>query len=164
MRRAREAAGMSAIKASRALGYKSPNVVTKWENGDNRPDPDDVARLADIYGVAVQTLFADPAAGAPAPASDVTDALNAAPTPSDTRSGGLRVGQGDDQADWKAMAQQLMEIMRMRESNEKLRIETVEGPDARARADLAATIRGQAAQLFPLRGVPAPEEPAQREG
>ena len=49
LRAAREKAGMTAAAASKALGFRASNVVTRWENGDNRPDPDDVVRLAAIY-------------------------------------------------------------------------------------------------------------------
>ncbi len=57
LRAARERKGMSAAAASRALGYKASNVVTRWENGNNRPDPDDVVCLAELYEVDVRDLL-----------------------------------------------------------------------------------------------------------
>jgi|GEM_PF-418522 len=109
LRAARDKAGMSAAAASRALGFKASNVVTRWEIGDNRPDPEDVARLAVLYGVPVGELMgAEGAKGAEHPRfAEPTRLvpLYAGPVPAGVPlySGGEQIGEESTthpRADW----------------------------------------------------------------
>lgn len=49
--------GMSKSKVARAIGV-SPGAITHWATGRNRPNLKNLARLAALAGVPVETLIA----------------------------------------------------------------------------------------------------------
>ena len=49
LKTSRQAAGLTQLKAAKALGYKNQTFVTNWENGRSNPPSDAVIKLRTIY-------------------------------------------------------------------------------------------------------------------
>jgi len=65
--RARLGEGYSAAEVARLLGYQSRGTVRRWETGVSYPDPEDLNKLANLYGCTVDYLLTrspDPQANA----------------------------------------------------------------------------------------------------
>lgn len=58
IRRLREKAGLTQKELADRL-YVSDNVVSKWERGESLPDPENIARLAEIFGVEAGVIIYD---------------------------------------------------------------------------------------------------------
>ena len=56
LRECREKAGLSQKYVAITLGVKPPSV-SNWERGKTEPTPDNMMKLADIYGVSVDYLL-----------------------------------------------------------------------------------------------------------
>lgn len=54
LRQAREAAGLSAVEATRALDTVHGTAIWSWEQGGRTPRLTTLARLADLYGLDVR--------------------------------------------------------------------------------------------------------------
>lgn len=52
----REAKGLTQKQVAEAAG-KTKNVVSNWEQGDNKPDADTIAVLCGLFGVDANTLM-----------------------------------------------------------------------------------------------------------
>ena len=57
----RKSSGMTQAKLAEQLNY-SDKAVSKWERGESMPDVPTLARLAQLFGVSVDTLLRDPEA------------------------------------------------------------------------------------------------------
>lgn len=53
----RSKAGLSQLDVSRALGFKSGQVVSNWERGFCYPPIESLKTLAGLYNVSLRTLF-----------------------------------------------------------------------------------------------------------
>jgi transcriptional regulator with XRE-family HTH domain len=52
----RESMGLSQRELGEKLGLTQP-AVAAWESGRNKPDPDMIVKLANVFGVPVSTFF-----------------------------------------------------------------------------------------------------------
>ena len=114
LRAARTAKNLSQDAVARAL-ETSRTVVTKWENNDQVPRLETLQRLASLYEVGLEQLTAKE-------------------TGSGDSSGANEVDRNTLDANERLMklAEELSAALKMREENERLRIERVEAPRAEA--------------------------------
>ncbi len=113
LRLARSAKGISQLAVARALDT-SRTVVSKWENNEQEPRLQTLQRLAALYGVRLEDLVTSEANPSPVPHSD-----------------GLVAAEGPTERLMR-LAEDLSTALKMREENERLRIEQVEAPRAEA--------------------------------
>lgn len=55
IRKLRENAGLTQRELAEKL-YVSDNVISKWERGESLPDPENLARIAEVFGVEVSAI------------------------------------------------------------------------------------------------------------
>lgn len=72
LRRHRKAAGLRQREVASALGLKTPERITKWENGKAVPKPWSLLKLASLYRVPPQELFDEMYRPIPASSSSFT--------------------------------------------------------------------------------------------
>lgn len=53
----RELKGLTQAQLAEAIGKKSKNVISNWENGLNEPDPSTIELLLSVLGVDANTLM-----------------------------------------------------------------------------------------------------------
>ena len=57
LKQARLDAKLSIRQAANKLGYKSHDIIFKWENGKRKPKIENLRKLADAYNVPLQNLL-----------------------------------------------------------------------------------------------------------
>ncbi len=77
LRRHRKSAGLRQREVARALGLKTPERISKWENGAVLPKPWSLMKLAVLYHVPPQELFNEMYRLIPtSPSSSTADAVS----------------------------------------------------------------------------------------
>lgn len=59
LRKHRKNAGLRQREVARLLGLKTPERLSRWENGSAKPMPKSLLLLAEIYQVPAQDLFSE---------------------------------------------------------------------------------------------------------
>lgn len=140
LRMAREAKNLTQGDVARAVGV-ARNLVSRWEIGDRKPQGDALVKLADLFGVTTDYL------------------LGRCDTPATNLSPPVAASAGEEPDRLARAAEELSAALKMREENERLRIETVDA--VRAQADRLAQ---ENLRMLMMHLIDAPRDSGQRGG
>lgn len=140
LRMAREAKNLTQADVARAIGV-ARNLVSRWEIGDRKPQGDALVKLADLFGVTTDYL------------------LGRSDTPATNLSPPVAPSAGEEPNRLVRAAEELSAALKMREENERLRIETVDA--IRAQADRLAQ---ENLRMLMMHLIDAPRDSGQRGG